>query len=103
MGGMVVEAQGLTRRYGNVVALRGATLSIAAGEAVAILGPNGAGKSTLLRLIATLLRPSAGQLLLFEQPVRDGGAKARARIGFLSHQSFLYPDLTVTENLLFYA
>lgn len=99
----VVEAQRLARRYGSVSALRGADLIVEAGEAVAILGPNGAGKSTLLRLIATLLRPTSGRLRLFDRPVSDGGAEARRRLGFLSHQSFLYPDLTVLENLEYYA
>jgi heme exporter protein A len=103
MATRVVEAAKLARRYGYVTALRGADLLVEAGEAVAILGPNGAGKSTLLRLIATLLRPSSGHLRLFGRPVRDGGIEARRRLGFLSHQSFLYPDLSVLENLQFYA
>lgn len=103
MATRVVEAARLARRYGNVTALRAADLLVDAGEAVAILGPNGAGKSTLLRLIATLVRPSSGHLRLFGRAVRDGGVEARSRLGFLSHQSFLYPDLTVIENLQFYA
>ncbi len=103
MPGTVVETRALGRRFAGVAALRALDLAVGAGEAVAIFGPNGAGKSTLLRLLATLLRPSAGALRLFERPVNDGGAAARRRIGFLSHQSFLYPDLTPTENLEFYA
>jgi heme exporter protein A len=99
----VVEADRLTRRYGNVHALRGVSLSIDGGEALAILGPNGAGKSTLLRIIATLLPPTSGDLRLFQKGIQDGGTAARRRIGFLSHQSFLYGDLTVQENLEFYA
>jgi heme exporter protein A len=99
----VVETRELGRRFAGVAALRGLDLTVGAGEAVAVFGPNGAGKSTLLRLLATLLRPSTGALRLFERPVNDGGAAARRRIGFLSHQSFLYPDLTPTENLEFYA
>ncbi len=103
MSAPVIEATRLTRRYGNVVALQDATVSIHSGDSVAILGPNGAGKSTLLRLIATLLRPTSGELRLFGEKVSGGGARARRRLGFLSHQSFLYGDLTVSENLLFYA
>jgi heme exporter protein A len=103
MSAVAVETKALARRFAGVTALHGLDLMVGAGEAVAVFGPNGAGKSTLLRLLATLLRPSAGGLRLFERPVNDGGAAARRRIGFLSHQSFLYPDLTPTENLDFYA
>src|SRR5215470_15263821 len=99
----IVEAHDLRRRFGSVDALDGIDLRIGAGEAVAVFGPNGAGKTTLLRLLATLLRPSAGSVRLFDRPVRDGGREARRRIGFLSHQSFLYPDLTPMQNLEFYA
>jgi len=103
MPGGVLSCAGLTRRFAAVIALQGVDLKVEAGESVAILGPNGAGKTTLMRVIATLLRPSAGTLLLFDRPIGDGGAQARRRIGFLSHHSFLYPDLTPTENLEFYA
>src|SRR5215470_9578704 len=99
----IVEAHDLRRRFGSLDALDGIDLRVGAGEAVAVFGPNGAGKTTLLRLLATLLRPSAGTLRLFGRPVDDGGAAARRRLGLLSHESFLYPDLTPTENLEFYA
>jgi heme exporter protein A len=103
MPGKVIETRELGRRFAGVTALQALDLTVGAGEAVAVFGPNGAGKSTLLRLLATLLRPSGGVLRLFERAVNDGGAAARRRVGFLSHQSFLYPDLTPTENLDFYA
>ncbi len=103
MSGWVVETRGLGRRFAGVHAVDGVDLQVAAGDAVALFGPNGAGKTTLLRMLATLLRPTRGDLQLFGHPVSDGGGKARRRIGFLSHQSFLYPDLTPTENLQFYA
>jgi heme exporter protein A len=103
MPGRVIETRALGRRFAGVTALQALDLTVGPGEAVAVFGPNGAGKSTLLRLLATLLRPSAGVLRLFERAVDDGGATARRRVGFLSHQSFLYPDLTPTENLDFYA
>jgi heme exporter protein A len=103
MSGLLVEARGLTRRFAEVDALKRLDLDIRTGETVAILGPNGAGKTTLLRLLATLLRPSGGSLKLFDKLLNDGGAQARRQIGFLSHSSFLYPDLTPIENLEFYA
>jgi len=100
---MLLEARGLSRTFAGVIALQGIDLEVAAGEAVAVLGPNGAGKSTLLRLCATSLRPTAGTLRLFGRAANDSARAARQQIGFLSHQSFLYPDLTPLENLLFYA
>jgi heme exporter protein A len=99
----VIEARGLSRRFAGVHAVEALDLRIEAGEAVALFGPNGAGKTTLLRMLATLLRPTDGDLCLFGRAVSDGGTYARRRIGFLSHHSFLYPDLTPTENLEFYA
>jgi heme exporter protein A len=89
-------------RFGCVPALRGLTLSVAEGERLAVLGPNGAGKTTLLRALAGLLRPSGGELrLLGLDPARHGPA-ARARLGVLSHQTYLYGELTAAENLRLY-
>jgi heme exporter protein A len=97
---LVVHAEGLGKAFGRAVVLRDLTLGVAAGETVALFGPNGAGKSTLLRLLATLTTPTSGRLQLF-----GAGASpaVRRRIGLVAHQSFLYPDLTARENLLFYA
>lgn len=100
-GGLVVCAEGLGKTFGRAVVLRDLTLSVEAGEVIALFGPNGAGKSTLLRLLATLMMPTSGSLRLFGDA---GSSRAvRRRIGLVSHQSFLYPDLTARENLLFYA
>jgi heme exporter protein A len=103
MSEVLIEARNLARRFAEVNALTAVDLDVRAGEAIAVLGPNGAGKTTFLRLLATLLRPSTGSLKLFGKPLKDGGAQARRQIGFLSHSSFLYPDLTPIENLEFYA
>jgi heme exporter protein A len=83
--------------------LRGVDLSLRPGEALAVIGPNGAGKTTLLRLLAGLLRPSAGAIEIMGRPLRRGADRARAAIGLLSHQSLLYDDLTLRENLVFAA
>lgn len=100
----VIEARGLAKRYGPVPALDGINLTVPTGQSVVLFGPNGAGKSTLLRLFATLIRPSAGRLCLFgNDPARWDPVPCRARIGFLSHQTFLYDHLTGRENLVFYA
>ena len=99
-----IEALGLAKRYGPLAAVDGIDLTVPAGQAVALLGANGAGKSTLLRLLATLFHPSAGRLRLFGADAgRSDAGPLRRRIGFLSHQTFLYEHLTGRENLLFYA
>jgi heme exporter protein A len=98
----IVVVRGLERRFGPVVALRSVDLAIHAGEVVLLAGPNGAGKSTLLRCLAGLTRPTRGTVRIQDRQLRsDPGA--RALVGFLSHQSFLYEDLTARENLRFAA
>jgi heme ABC exporter ATP-binding subunit CcmA len=96
-GTLLLEAHGLQRSFGRVRILHGIDLELRAGEALAVVGPNGAGKTTLLRLLAGLLRPEAGEVRVLGRPVRDDAA--RRSIGFLSHQSLLYDDLTLRENL----
>ncbi len=99
----MIDANGLVRRFGPLVAVDRVNLAVGAGEAVALFGPNGAGKSTLLRMLATLLQPDAGTLAWFGRSGHGGRRDARRRLGLLSHQSFLYPDLTPAQNLAFYA
>jgi heme exporter protein A len=98
-----IEAAGLGRRFGPSWALRGVDLRVGWGERVALLGHNGAGKTTLLKLLATLLRPTAGQARIGGWDTVGAGSEARRRIGFVGHQPYLYADLTVEENLTFYA
>ena len=99
----LVEARGLTRSYGPVRALRGVDLTMHAGEVLLVLGPNGAGKSTLLRSLAGLLRPQAGTVRIAGRTLGRDQPDARRPIGLLSHQSLLYDELTLLENLLFTA
>jgi heme exporter protein A len=98
-----VQAQGLEKRYGRVAALDGVDLSLAEGDFLTLFGPNGAGKTTLVRILATLVRPSAGRILVGGLDVRECTAEVRRQIGVVSHQTFLYRDLTAAENLLLYA
>ena len=99
----LLEARGLQRSFGPARILRGLDLSLSSGEALAIIGPNGAGKTTLLRLLAGLLRPTAGEIRVMGQRLGRGSDGSRGVLGLLSHQSLLYDDLTLRENLAFAA
>jgi heme exporter protein A len=98
----VSETVDLVRRFGRRRAVDGVSLSIRAGECLALFGPNGAGKTTLLRLLAGLLRPSAGEVRLLGKPLNKDAIE-RGQIGLISHQSMLYDVLTVAENVAFAA
>ena len=100
MNTWVVEAQNLHKTFAWTPVLSDISCRIAPGEVVGIFGPNGAGKTTLLRLLATLLTPTAGSLALFGSASSE--LAVRRKIGFLGHESYLYPDLTPEENLTFY-
>jgi heme ABC exporter ATP-binding subunit CcmA len=97
-----VEVQDVSRLYGRRRALSHITCSIAAGEIVGLVGPNGAGKSTLIGVLATLIRPTAGDVTYGGRPAREIGDALRGRIGVLGHDLFLYADLTARENLMFF-
>ena len=94
---------GLRRDYGERTALDGIGLELAAGETLLVLGPNGAGKTTLLRILATLLRPSGGEVRALGCSLPAEAWKLRGRIGFLGHEPLLYRDLSGRENLRFHA
>jgi heme exporter protein A len=98
-----VDARGLERWFGPLPAVRGIDVVLAPGEMLTVFGPNGAGKSTLLRMLCGSLRPSSGSVRIAGTTVggADGGWKRK--VGLLSHQTFLYPGLTATENLEFFA
>ncbi len=102
-GSLLLQVGGLQRSFGRVRILRGVDLSLRQGEALAVIGPNGAGKTTLLRLLAGLMKPSAGQIRVLDQPLDNHSAATRRAIGLLSHHSLLYDDLTLLENLTFAA
>jgi heme exporter protein A len=102
-GAVALQARGLTRAFGQTLVLRGLTFSVPAGQRVAVLGPNGAGKTTLLKVIATLLRPTAGQVSVGGYDVVQDATAVRRLIGYAGHQTLLYDGLTARENLEFYA
>ncbi len=98
-----IEAWDVRKRFGPRVVLRGVDLRVSPGRTLAIVGPNGAGKSTLLRILATLMRPTSGVVLLGGGPVADDLVAARRRLGVVFEATFLYDELTGAENLAYYA
>jgi heme exporter protein A len=98
-----VALDGLGRAYGERIALAGVTLSLPRERTLAVFGPNGAGKTTLLRVLATLLRPHAGDVRVLGRTLPGEGWAVRGRVGLLAHEPLLYRDLTPRENLRFHA
>jgi ABC-2 type transport system ATP-binding protein len=96
-----VVAEGLTKKFGPIVAVDGIDLSLAAGRIYGLLGPNGSGKTTLIRLLSGLARPTAGsaRVLGVEMPSRP----VLARIGYMTQSDGIYTELSVWENLRFFA
>jgi heme exporter protein A len=98
-----VTLRDVGRAYGERVALAGVTLDLPPGRTLAVFGANGAGKTTLLRILATLLRPHAGQARVLGCALPKESWRVRGRVGLLSHEPLLYRDLSARENLRFHA
>ncbi len=99
----LITAEKIDKQFGARWALRGISFTIRQGEIVALVGPNGAGKTTLLRIIGTLSQAHAGKIHIGQIPIPEHANAARAAIGFVGHQTFMYDDLTARENLNFFA
>ena len=98
-----IKIERLTKSFGTRLALRGIDLTISHGESVVILGPNGAGKTTLIKILATIMNPSSGKVVIDGLDSKSDTEEIRSRIGVVSHQTFLYGNLTTYENLEFYS
>ena len=98
-----IELRGLSRYFGERTALREVTLQVPDGATVAVLGRNGAGKSTLLRILASLLRPHAGEVEVFGERLPRRAFAVRAKVGLLAHEPLLYRELSARENLEYHA
>jgi len=100
---MMITVKKLVKRFGLKTVLRGVDFEVQPGEFVALLGPNGAGKTTFLRILASLSRPSLGEVNIAGYKLPAEAAEVRARLGVVSHLPLLYGDLSAEENLRFYA
>ncbi|HEY2982438.1 MAG TPA: heme ABC exporter ATP-binding protein CcmA [Anaerolineales bacterium] len=98
----MIAVRGLVKRFGLRTVLRSVDFTVQPGEFVALLGPNGAGKTTFLRILASLARPSAGEVRVAGLRLPDQAADVRARLGVVSHLPLLYGELSAQENLRFY-
>ncbi len=97
-----IEVESLSKSFGNNRALSDIDLKVGRGERVTVFGPNGAGKTTLVKLLSTLSKPSTGTVRLDGEDIRNDPVKIRRKISLVSHETFLYDDLTIYENLRFY-
>jgi len=102
-GRPAIEAQHLLRRFGNFTAVNDVSFSIPRGEIFGLLGPNGAGKSTIFRMLCGLLRPSGGDARVAGQDLLTAAAEARQKLGYMAQKFSLYGELTVRQNLDFFA
>jgi heme exporter protein A len=99
---LALESHDIQKKFGHFTALNGVSMQIPCGEFVTLFGRNGAGKTTFLKIAATLMRPTRGALQIEGIDIRKEPEQARRHIGFLSHNTFVYRDLSALENLKFF-
>ncbi len=102
-GEPVIEVEHLTRRFGSVVAVDDVSFSVRAGSVFGLLGPNGSGKSTIIRILCGLLRPTSGRVRIGGCDIEHELDRVHELVGYMSQQFSLYDELTVEENLTFFA
>jgi len=100
---ITIKTQGLTRKFGNLVALDGLNLEVEEGEIFGLVGPDGAGKTTTMRLLTGILNPTQGEAWVYEKHTVKEAEKLKELIAYMSQRFGLYEELTVLENINFYA
>ncbi len=103
MSDLVLECRDLRKRFGRTVAVDGVSLRVDEGETYGLLGPNGAGKTTTISMICGLLEADAGEVVVDGRPLTTRSVEAKAAIGYVPQELAIYPDLTASENLRFFA
>ncbi|MCB0021030.1 MAG: ABC transporter ATP-binding protein, partial [Anaerolineales bacterium] len=98
-----IEVTGLTKKFGPFFAVDDVTFAVQPGEIVGYLGPNGSGKTTTIRMLLGLLRPTSGSGRVLGLDINEEAEKLRPRVGYMSQKFALYDELTVAENMEFYA
>jgi ABC-2 type transport system ATP-binding protein len=99
----MIRAEDVTKEFGEVVAVDHVSLNIPKGTILGMIGPNGAGKTTLVRMMVGILPPTSGMCFIGDKPSDHLTSQERARMGYMTQQKALYPDLTARENLEFFA
>ncbi|NOY24057.1 MAG: ABC transporter ATP-binding protein [Acidobacteria bacterium] len=98
----MIEVKGLSKRFGDIHAVREISFSVEKGEIFGFLGPNGAGKTTSIHMMCGLLTPDSGSIIINGEELRPGSTELRRQIGFVPQETALYPELSATENLRFW-
>jgi len=103
MESIIIQADSLTKKYGTATVLDNISLSISKSEIFGLIGPNGAGKSTFISIMATIIKPTSGSLIINGWNIRSHAAKIKPDIGFVPQEIALYPALSGLDNLRFWA
>ena len=101
MTDVMIECEGLTKRFGTFTAVDHVSFSVAKGSIFGFLGPNGSGKSTLIRVLCGILEPTEGTARIGGHDIKSEGEQIKEMIGYMSQEFSLYDELTVKENLIF--